>query len=228
MQKIILMVNFSKQYRVEVIVLFVFTIIFCISLSLMRVACTGSHAYLFLNWNLILAIIPLLLSSYLLMFRKRINRYSFMALAFLWLIFFPNSPYILTDLFHLHHLDGMPTWYDLIMILAFAWAGMLFGFCSLLQIEKILLEKLSPFWTQATIFGLLFLASFGVYIGRYVRLNSWHIFSEPHAVFFEIIDRFLHPLAHGRTWGLTLLMGSLLSIIFFSIKTMQRIGHQVR
>lgn len=214
------MFSFTRLYRFEVLLLLTFTVIFCFSLSLMRFAFTGSLMYIFLNWNLFLAIVPFFFSSYIVSHKAVINRYSVLLLAFAWLLFFPNSPYILTDLFHLHERDGMPKWFDLIMILSFAWAGLLFGFMSLFQIESILLEKLSTAKTRIIIVLLLFISSFGVYIGRFLRWNSWDIISNPMALFADITDRFIYPFSHGRTWGITLLMGTLLNLIYFSAQVM--------
>ncbi len=216
------MFSFTRLYRFEVLLLLTFTVIFCFSLSLMRVALTGSLMYIFLNWNLFLAMVPFFFSSYIVSHRTVINRYSVLLLASAWLLFFPNSPYILTDLFHLHERDGMPKWFDLIMILSFAWAGLLFGFMSLFQIERILLEKLDTVKTCIIIVFLLFISGFGVYIGRFLRWNSWDIVSNPAALFTDIADRFIHPFSHGRTWGITILMGTLLSLIYFSLKVVIR------
>ncbi len=154
--------------------------------------------------------------------RASINRYTFILLALAWLLFFPNSPYILTDLFHLHERDGMPKWFDLILILSFAWAGLLFGFMSLFQIEKILLEKLNQVKTNTILVTLLFISSFGVYLGRFLRWNTWDIISNPIDLLADIADRFIHPLSHGRTWGITLLMGTLLSFIYFSVSVLMK------
>lgn len=217
------MFNFTKLYRFEVLLLLTFTVIFCFSLSLLRFAFTGSMLYMFLNWNLFLALVPLMFSSYLVTHRATINRYTFGIMAIAWLLFFPNAPYIITDLFHLRHHNGMPQWYDLIMILSFAWAGMLFGLMSLFQMEKILLEKISPLYTNMIVVILLFISSFGVYIGRFLRWNSWDVVSNPMALSADIADRFIHPFAHGSTWGLTLLMGTLLSVIFFTVKTFTKV-----
>ncbi len=211
-----------RLFRFEQLLLLLFTIFFCFSLSLFRVASTGSLNYIFLNWNLFLAVVPCIFSSYLIVHRNRINRFSFLLLALAWLLFFPNAPYILTDLFHLQERGGMPKWYDLILVVSFAWAGLLFGFISLFQIESILIEKLDAAKAKLIIVALLFASGFGVYIGRFLRWNSWDAVSNPIALTSDILDRFVHPFSHGRTWGVTLLMGTLLSFIYFSVRMLMR------
>ncbi len=216
------MFNFIRGFRFEVLLLLAFTVIFCFSLWLLRFAFTGSLTYVFLNWNLFLAILPCYFSSYIVTHRETINRYTFFLLALTWLLFFPNSPYILTDLFHLHERGGMPKWFDLIMILSYAWAGLLFGFISIFQMESILLTKMRPNAAKMIIIALLFASGFGVYLGRYLRWNSWDAVSNPIALTADIGDRFVHPFSHGRTWGVTLLMGTLLTFIYFSVQILKK------
>ena len=216
------MFSFIKRFRFEVLLLLAFTIIFCFALWLLRFAFTGSLLYIFLNWNLFLAILPCYFSSYIVTHQGTINRYTFFLLAITWLLFFPNSPYILTDLFHLHERGGMPKWFDLIMILSYAWAGLLFGFISLFQMESILMTKIKPKLAKGVIIALLFASGFGVYLGRFLRWNSWDVLSNPFALGAYIADRFIHPFSHGRTWGVTLLMGTLLTFIYFSVQVLKR------
>ncbi|MBK9300801.1 MAG: DUF1361 domain-containing protein [Bacteroidetes bacterium] len=214
--------SITRFVRFELLLLLTFTIIFCITLTLMRIAFTGSLMYIFLNWNLFLAMIPCFISSYLLHNSININRYVMGLLAATWLLFFPNAPYILTDLFHLNERNGMPKWFDLIMLLSFSWAGLLLGFISLFHIEQLLLKKCSAVKTQVLIITMLFMASFGVYLGRFLRWNSWDIITTPHLILMDIADRFIHPWMHGRTWGVTLLLGTLLTFIYWSIKVMMK------
>lgn len=133
-----------------------------------------------------------------------------------WVLFFPNAPYILTDLFHLRYRTTMPIWYDLIMILAFAWTGLLFGFLSLRDIESFFTERVGGMITKIGVFLMLFLCGFGIYLGRFLRWNSWDVINEPMKLLFDISDRFTNPFLHPRTWGVTLMMGLFLNIVYFS------------
>lgn len=191
---------------------------FSLTLSLIRVIHTGSIHYLFLIWNLFLAIIPYLITSRTSFTNNR--RYQTRISLIVWILFFPNAPYILTDLFHLRLNSQMPIWFDLILLLSYAWTGLVFGFLSLTRIEHLLSSKLSQNTTTLCSIGLLYLASFGIYIGRYLRWNSWDILNNPLGLFNDLSIRILHPTDHPRTWGMTILMGTLLCIIHFTLKTL--------
>jgi len=195
----------------------------CFSFSMFRVGYTESKVFLFLNWNLFLAIIPWALTSILIVNQKwQLSKFICFIVLCSWMLFFPNAPYILTDLFHLRLRSSMPIWYDLILILAFAWTGLLFGFLSLLDIETILQKhfKKRSVAVLSTLF--LFVGSFGIYIGRFLRWNSWDIIHQPTDIAYDIADRFMNPMQHPRTWGMTLCMGILLSMMYLSFKVIGR------
>ena len=217
------MITLLKQYgRLRITVTFAVMCLFCFGLSLFRAFYSGTNVFLFLNWNLFLAFIPWLFSSFIVIHPKLQSKKLavFIVLA-TWLLFFPNAPYILTDLFHLRLQLSMPVWFDLVLIMSFAWTGLLFGFMSLADIESFLRKFASPKITAAIVSLLLFLGSFGIYLGRYLRWNSWDIISEPLNLLYDIGDRFLDPLAHPRTWGVTLFMGLLLNLMYWSLKSIR-------
>ena len=179
--------------------------------------------FLFLNWNLFLAFIPWALSS-LVMLKPEIQnkKRTIVLLLFFWLLFFPNAPYILTDLFHLNANSSMPIWFDLILILSFAWVGLVFGMLSLWDIEKLMMKRMSSTWTSILSTAFLFLSSFGIYLGRYLRWNSWDIVHNPSGIIYDVGDRFLHPFDHPRTWGVTIFMGIFLNMVYWSLKLMKK------
>lgn len=215
--------TFKIHPRVQETLFLGMVTLLCFGLSVFRFSYTGSKVFLFLNWNLFLACIPWLLTSFVTVTPK-ISKNNFI-LAFLllvWLVFFPNAPYILTDLFHLRLKTSMPVWFDLILILSFAWVGLLFGFLSLWDIEKLIKtktkDKFSSFWITSTTVLFLFLSAFGIYLGRYLRWNTWDIIHQPFAIFNDISLRFTNPTEHPRTWGMTILMGVFLNILYFSFR----------
>lgn len=209
----------------EFILLFTLTIV-CIGLSFFRIYYTGNLMYIFLNWNLFLAFIPWLLTTIALLKPNiKRNKISISILLISWLLIFPNAPYILTDLFHLSKGSSMPIWFDLLLILSFAWTGLLYGFFSLWDIEKIIGHQVTPKWKSMLIIGLIILSSFGIYLGRYLRWNSWDIVSEPLALIYDISERIFDPFSHPRAWGMTLLMGLFLNSLYWSFRVIKGKRH---
>jgi len=169
-----------------------------------------------------LAFIPWLLSTLVLIYPAVQNKkFSTIMLLFSWLLFFPNAPYILTDLFHLRHINSMPVWFDLTFILLFAWTGLLYGFLSLRNVEEIMTKKYNKYAARVCSISLLFLAAFGVYLGRFLRWNSWDILHEPLGLIYDVAHRIVYPFQHPRTWGMTLFFGLFLNVVYWSIKLVQ-------
>ena len=197
--------------------------LFCFAISIFRFVYTDTKVFLFLNWNLFLAFVPWAVSS-LMMLRPKLRQSKWMLALLLctWLLFFPNAPYILTDLFHLHISSSMPVWLDLVLILSFAWTGLLFGFLSLWDIEDLMRNWLKEKYVVLVSVLLLFIGSFGIYIGRYLRWNSWDILTSPFQLLYDIGDRLVNPFSHPRTWGVTILMGLFLNILYFSFRMIRR------
>ena len=106
-----------------------------VMLVFFRIQWSGSLLYIFLIWNLFLAWVPFLFSLALTEFSKRSkSKIKMLSLFCGWLVFFPNSPYILTDLFHLSIGKAVPMWFDLVFILSMMRKGFLFSICYLLFI----------------------------------------------------------------------------------------------
>ncbi len=211
----------SKRFN-ETIFLGVLTLS-CFSFSIFRFLYTDTKVFLFLNWNLFLAFLPWLFTSVAILKPKiQYNRILIIFLVSSWLLFFPNAPYILTDLFHLRLRSSMPIWFDLVLILSFAWTGLMFGFLSLWDIERVLSKKLKKVWIRIITVTLLFLGSFGIYVGRYLRWNSWDIITEPFQLMYDIGDRIINPFDHPRTWGMTIFMGIFLNMIYWSFRLIRK------
>ncbi len=207
----------KQNNRLQITILLFFMTLFCFALSATRIKYTGSVMFLFLIWNLFLAFIPWLLSSTIVVFNLK-NKFFLIILIITWLLFFPNSPYILTDLFHLRLKTTVPKWYDLILILSFAWTGLVYGFISLMDIENLLVGFINKKLLNLISILFLFLASFGIYLGRFLRWNSWDVINKPSGLINDITERFTNPFDHPTTWGVTILMGVLLNMMYFSLK----------
>ena len=181
---------------------------FSVFLLVGRIIYSGSYMYSFLIWNLFLAIVPLFVSftAHRLYFFRRINRHCIYLLFFVWLIFFPNALYIITDFIHLRIRGNVPLWYDLILVFAFVWNGLIIGFLSLRIMHKIIEDMAGKIigWVFACV--SLLLSGFGVYVGRFLRWNSWDIISQPHHLFLDVLDRLFNPARHPRTYIMSLIL----------------------
>ncbi len=217
--------TFIKSQNLRVYLLLLLSSIFSITLLLVRILHLQETRYLFLVWNLFLAIVPLgaVLLYKLILFKKARKRWLLFPLS-LWLFFLPNAPYILTDLFHLKGGVGI-AWLDLMIILSFAWTGLVAGLFSLQQMQTLVANKWGVIASHFFATGVLFLSAFGVYLGRYLRWNSWDLVYSPKLVLSDIVNRFIVPWEYTRTWGVTLALGSFLCIVYFTVYTLQQVKY---
>ncbi len=213
----------KSSKRFEITLLLILMTLFCFSLSLFRYYISETKVFLFLNWNLFLAWIPFFISSFLVIFKIR-SKLSLVVAITVWILFFPNSPYILTDLFHLRNRNSIPIWYDLVVILSYAWTGLFCGFVSLLDIEKLLSDYCRRSVINIMTISFLFITSFGVYLGRFLRWNSWDILSNPFGLFNDILLRIVYPTNHIQTWGVTVFMGVMLNFMYFMMKSVRNLN----
>ena len=160
-----------------------------------RIHETHSIRYLFLVWNLFLAWVPLIAASYAFVLARRRVGAAVGVLAVVWLLFFPNAPYMLTDFIHLSEGSGpSPLWYDALMLSSFAWTALMLGFVSLYLIHAIVGRRASAAVGWVVVVGVLGLASIGVYIGRFAHFNSWDAVTRPRHVLAVIRQETDSPL----------------------------------
>jgi uncharacterized membrane protein len=149
--------------------------LFCVILVIIRIIRTEQFSFIFMFWNLFLAFIPLGISNYLTNSEKTISNLKLTTLTIIWLLFLPNAPYMVTDLFHLHKREYLPIWFDLILILMFAITGLYLFYISLNQAIILTKNKFPNLYKPQFLIFLFLIVSYGVYIGRFLRLNSWDI-----------------------------------------------------
>jgi len=181
-----------------------------------RMYITRELLFIFLVWNLFLAWIPFYVSALLQLFKQK-RRVSYLLLI-TWLLFFPNSLYIITDLIHVGRGSDFPRWFDAILIFSAAVLGLLMAFISLYRVEQFLETKMKQRVVHALMIFILFLGSFGVYLGRFLRWNSWDVLHQPHRLFVSIGERILYPVEYWYAWGITAMFTVLFYLIYFSAK----------
>lgn len=177
----------------------------------------------FLVWNLFLAYVPYFITNWLQFNPDWIQKRWKFAGAFLcWLLFIPNSFYILTDLFHLRSYWTMPMWYDLALLLSFAWNGLLLGIISVRQMERIMRLLVRYKHEMYFIVPIICLNAFGIYIGRYLRFNSWDIIASPFSLAIDILNILIHPITYINAWGMIGLYTFLLCFIYITIQQINK------
>ncbi|WP_452223732.1 DUF1361 domain-containing protein [Lacinutrix chionoecetis] len=206
---------FSKSKQ-SVAIIFML-MLFSFSILFIRVSLTKTLHYFFLIWNVFLAIIPYVITLYLIDKKTR-SKIGFIVLFGVWLAFLPNAPYIITDLFHLSRSAFKNIWIDTLVISTFAITGMLLFYFSLFEMKKLLLAFFSKKIANTIIILSIFLSAFGVYIGRFLRYNSWEIVSNPLRLFNDVLNMMLHPLANKEVWIFTLFFGLFLQLGYFIFK----------
>lgn len=197
---------------IRVLLLNLLAILWCCLVLNVRFHLSGHSYYSFMLWNLFLAIIPLGLSLGLLRLRRLTLAIPLLGM---WLLFFPNAPYVLTDLMHLNeHNANVPKWLDLLMLLSFGLVSLWFGFQSLRLVQQWFAQRFSHAAGWCVVITSLALSGFGIYLGRFLRWNSWDILRRPHILFNDIAMRFTDPFDHSRTWGVTFGFGTLLILAY--------------
>ncbi|MEO5675492.1 MAG: DUF1361 domain-containing protein [Chitinophagales bacterium] len=211
-------------HRAEISLLLLISSVFACALELLRIYISHRHNYQYFLWNLFLAWIPFAISLYLPVAHATL-RWKWLAyvLLFIWVVLWPNSPYMLTDLLHLKEKQNIPLWYDLGLILSFAWTGLLLGFISLLEIQNFIRWRTNRL--VAWIFAVLVIlfGGFGIYIGRFVRLNSWDILVNPVQTFTDVSGNFNDPSTRIEMIGMTVLYSLFLFLGYLTIKVIIKI-----
>ena len=194
---------------------------FSVILIAYRVLLTDTTTYLFLTWNLLLAAIPYMIST-VLKYGKSEGHISWKTLPVLliWLLFFPNAPYIITDLFHLEPRQGIPEWYDLMVITSFALNGLIVGMLSLMYIQQMVANRFHAFFGWFTAFFICLASGFGVYLGRFLRWNSWDMFTNPKPLFTDLTNHLSGPFQYDQIHGMTMVMGILLFLFYSLLKNL--------
>jgi len=194
------------------------SISFTLVLLIARGLSAHGAAYLFFPWNLFLSLVPLY-------FSRKLNKYpaitwKSISLLAAWLLFFPNAPYIITDIFHFYQRPGVPMWYDLFLVLSAAWDGLIAGLISLMQVDNFISRHTGKKMNTVIIACFVFAASSGIYLGRFLRFNSWDVVKKPRAIAGFAIEYITQPAGHINAWAFSLLCTTFLLVVYYTIKNL--------
>ncbi|MBS1008525.1 DUF1361 domain-containing protein [Leuconostoc suionicum] len=143
---------------------------------------TPTH-FTFLNWNIFLALLPLDFAIIVNISKRRSIQVIF---SLLWLLFYPNTMYMITDFIHLQYVGiGLTVrmqYFNYAVLAAGVFMGVVLGMLSIELMLKHYFNRRHEILQLALIFGLSLIASVGIYLGRFLRLNSWDVFTQTHRV----------------------------------------------
>lgn len=209
-----------NKYRLMMFCLLASASIFSVVIWRVRSDFTGKDRYGFLIWNLFLAWIPFIISyfTYTMTLQRKWIYVVIPVAAFFWLIFFPNAPYILTDFQHLaNQWHDLPVWYDVMMLIWFAFTGLLLGMVSLFLMQEIIRREFGRWLGWTFVAGVTALSSAGVYMGRFLRWNSWNILEDPTRIALYSFQRAQDPSL--QSIGFIGLFGGFLLFLYITLYT---------
>jgi uncharacterized membrane protein len=172
----------------------------------------------FLLWNLALAWVPLVAALAIDDVRSTPLTLQ-LPLLLVWLAFFPNAPYLVTDLIHINPADRTATGIlgDAALV-SVAPVGLALGFSSLMLVERAVRERYGGRTALAVAVVSLAVASLGIYLGRVVRLNSWDLLTRPRLVGSVLHQLVRDPLAHPLAVALTIALAATLSVLYLRFR----------
>jgi len=188
-----------------------------------RVVHTGRLAYAFLDFNLLLAWIPLgcALAAHAASERRSRRGAVLTALALAgWLLFFPNAPYLMTDIMHLHVQHNPLFWLDLVTLQAFAWTGLALGFVSLDLVQRLVARRAGAVASWVFAAAAIGLSAFGVYLGRFRRWNSWDVWRDPFGLVSDLAGMLLHPFAHVQVVAFSAVLAAFLLAAYVVLQSL--------
>lgn len=191
----------------------------CLVLFVCRLAVTGTPRYWFIPENLFLAWISLIAAWLLLrgLEKKRWLSWQNIGLSLLWLMFLPNSWYVLTDYIHVYPTGEVSEIFDIGLISLLVLAGFTLGFTSLYMVHKQFLKRFSPGISHSLAALVLLLSSFAIYLGRHLRWNTWDVITDPGGIILNVTDRVLNPFAHSGAFNTTALFFLILGVIYTAV-----------
>ena len=207
--------------RFQLLTFIALSMMLSVALLLFRIKLNHSFYYLFLVWNLFLAFIPFGITLFLRSMPK-VNKTGLLFFFLVWLLFLPNAPYIVTDLLHFKRSTTPFWWLDILMVISFAINGLLLFYLTLLDMETLLKKHINAKKICFLLIFIFFLTGFGIYLGRFLRFNSWDILQHPNIIIANIWEIITIPNQHIEAWAFTFCFGAFLSLSFYVIKSIKQ------
>lgn len=190
-----------------------------LAMSIFIVRVFISHSFVIyrnLVWNLFLAWVPYLFSLLAAWLHRGQPRRWWLLLipGAIWLAFFPNAPYIVTDFLHLEARPRIPLWYDILLLATFSWTGIFLAIASLRTMQWLVRRFLGAIAGWLFVTAALALSGLGIYLGRFQRWNSWDLLLHPEKILTDIAVRLANPFDNLRFIGFTLIFTAFLLVCY--------------
>jgi uncharacterized membrane protein len=217
------LIGASIRERKRLLGVYQFISIFGIILVLLRQFLETDKTFLFLLWNFFLAGLPLIFSSIMVqMSKSNFSRNIIVMTGIVWLLFLPNAPYMLTDYIHVMYGDRGYLLLDAFTLSWFAISAFIAAVISLNDISGLLMQRYHRYLVSLIVFTICLMCSFGIYLGRDLRFNSWDVIMRPRAIVTETVVRLSNPMADFYTWISATIIGLLLFLVYQGVKMSDR------
>ncbi len=199
----------------------------CVALVAGRVVWTRNIRYAFLVWNLFLAWLPLVfaLLAQESSGRRPLLKWRLVFWAGSWLLFFPNAPYIFTDLVHLTRRYATHFWVDLMLILSCALTGLILGFVSLYLMQGMVRRLAGSFVSWLFVAAVAVLSAGGVWLGRFRRINSWDVAFRPITLYHDLGNGADNPVRDRASLAFAVLFATFLFLAYLMLWALTHLRH---
>jgi len=211
----------------------VMLVFWCVAMLGVRMWYSHGDMNGFLLWNLTLAVVPFVAATVVRALpSNRILIAPRVVLLATWLAFLTNAPYLVTDLMHLGPAAPVPFWFDVALFGSYAATGVLLGYAAVADVEAWLSGVIGRVAAAFVAFGALLLCGFGIYLGRFLRWNSWDVLSSPRRLASQALHQLAHPLSHPSAWEVSAVYGVGLVLGYIALRslapTLRRDARQAR
>lgn len=194
--------HFFRLLRVRVQFVATLLLSSLVSIGLFLYGAHRNHSWEFAYfiWNLFLAWLPLVFAIWLvaILRRKLWSSWEAMGVSVLWLLFLPNSFYMVSDFIHLDEVRRVDIVYDAVMFTSFIFVAVFMGLTSLYLVHQEFRKRFTRLGSTAWLTAIFILCSFAIYLGRDLRWNSWDVLTNPGGLLFDVSDRLMHPSAYPQ------------------------------
>ncbi len=171
--------------------------------------------------NVFLALLGVIFSILIARTKNKILKIVFIIL---WLLFIPNTIYLVTDLQYLPWQIPAQSLFLTFLIVAQFMILAFIGIVSYIYAMKpitVLIQKSrkksQKFEVKSFVFIFNFIIAFGIILGKLQRTESWYVFSNP----LRVISDINTSLSMHSTYLFVLLFGIFINIIYFSLNSLR-------